>query len=169
MANQSSIQFNNYYIFAGRIKVSATFFFLSRNMSVLFDELTIYKNEEYYGKRERDSTSSIPGMLNLIHIFNRTLRSIHSDSIVLVDQSIQLNICLCVCVCVSLSICRVYWICITVCTIHCVSPHVTNIFAGQWIDDHWTIFAYGIRNNDILLLSLSSAFIMLLVLCSVLV
>lgn len=53
MANQSSIQFNNYYIFAGRIKVSATFFFLSRNMSVLFDELTIYKNEEYYGKRER--------------------------------------------------------------------------------------------------------------------
>lgn len=101
MANQSSIQFNNYYIFAGRIKVSATFFFLSRNMSVLFDELTIYKNEEYYGKRERDSTSSIPGMLNLIHIFNQTLRSIHSDSIVLVDQSIQLNICLCVCVCVS--------------------------------------------------------------------
>lgn len=102
MANQSSIQFNNYYIFAGRIKVSATFFFLSRNMSVLFDELTIYKNEEYYGKRERESTSSIPGMLNLIHIFNRTLRSIHSDSIVLVDQSIQLNICLCVCVCLFL-------------------------------------------------------------------
>lgn len=47
----------------------------------------------------------------------------------------------------------------------CVSPHVTNIFAGQWIDDHWTIFAYGIRNNDILLLSLSSAFIMVYLAC----
>lgn len=36
---------------------------------------------------------------------------------------------------------RMIWLCSL--TSLCISLRVTNIFAGQWIDDQWTIFAYG--------------------------
>lgn len=135
IVNQSSIQFNNYYIFLHN-PVSIYFFFVN-----LFDEwlprtlfFLIFSFKCIYHWICRSST------MEFISVAQTTIHNkIIFDCISRAEPAIDCMLCVCVCLRARFGVRSLYFI----------SLYVTNIFAGQWIDDQWTIFAHGIQNNHI--------------------
>lgn len=116
-------------------------------LSVMFDEWL----RSFVATTPHFFASTVhPQWISIRSIPSRKWLFITTYSIALAERSMPL-----LHVCLSVTASAFFMVALA---LHCESLYVTNIFAGQWIDDQWTIFAYGHTVIIFLLLSLSSAF-----------